>query len=136
MDLYREMMDNGFLIYQQESSYRLSKIPTKKNPSEKLPRWTFDSFEEALDEVKKLIDWKDQKVMEHVQDSSTHWHMELMYRHKGLGSKYASLGELGSTSYENACIEAKKRAEAYIAQSNLEDYVDGFDVRVRPFRSR
>jgi hypothetical protein len=135
--LYRAMMNHGFIIFELNTKFVLEKIPTpiSRTPISGGKNWQFNSFDEAVDAVKRLIDWKE-PVTADVQIGSTTWRMELMYRHKGLGIKFAELGELGSTSYETALAEANKRANSYIVNSGLEKDVIGFEVKVRPCTKR
>lgn len=140
MELYREMMNNGFLIYEKNAKFVVYKMPTENDTRYFGEMEVYNSFETAMNEIKKMILWKEKKdnkpVAASVQTATTTWKMEMMYHHKGLGTKFADLGELGTTSYENANIEAKKRAQSYIDQSGLEKSIDGFEVRVRPCVSR
>ena len=126
------MMNHGYLICEEtDSTFRVHRLI----PDNKSELWDelFTSFEDAAAFVKKQIKWQEPTIQQH-QDSSTHWNMEMMYRHKGLGARYANLGELGNTSYDAAVLEAKSRADSYIVQSGLEKEVEGFEVRVRPCR--
>jgi len=137
MELYRTIMNHGFLIYEDSTKFVLHKTPT---PISQMPRsggenWEFNSFDEALEAVKKMIGWKDE-VPADTQSTTTSWRMEMMYRHNGLGVKFADLGELGPTSFDNAMNEAKTRAEAYIVKSGLEKSITGFEVKVRPCQKR
>ena len=143
-ELYRTMMNHGILIYERESKFVLHKLHISgiqndtvinSNTPGTLDEIVFNTFEDALESAKKLIKWQEPTIQQH-QDCATHWKMEMMYRHKGLGARYAELGELGNTSYDAAVQEANKRAESYISQSGLERDVEGFDIRVRPCRKR
>jgi len=129
-------MNQGFVIFQWNAKFVLDKINTPANqmPHSGGENWTFDSFEQALERVKSLISWKEpeQPKTANVQTTSTTWQMQMMYRHKGMGTKFVDLGELGSTSFQTAMDEAKKRAESYIIQSDIEKDVLGFEVKVRP----
>lgn len=138
MDIYRAMMNQGFIIFEYGPKFVLDKVNT---PASQMPisggeNWTFDSFEEALERVKEMISWKEpeQQKTVNVQTTSTTWQMQMMYRHKGMGTKFVDLGELGSTSFQTAMDEAKKRAESYILQSDIEKDVLGFEVKVRPIQ--
>jgi len=135
-ELYREMMNQGFLIFEYDTKFVLDKINTPANQLPLLINTSpFNSFDEALDAVKKMIDWKEDVQLAStapVQTSSTTWVMQMMYRHIGMGTKFVDLGELGSTSYQTALDEAHRRAESYIIQSNIEKDVLGFEVKVRP----
>lgn len=143
-DFYRKMMNHGFLISEVKSKYFLAKIETESDHRtvhhiyEAYPdlfEKPFDTYETAIETVKKLIGWKEPELAV-VQRLDTSWKLEMMYRHKGLGTKFAELGELGASSYDTAVAEANKRAESYIAKSGLEDYVERFEVKVRPCQTR
>lgn len=131
--LYREMMNQGFVIFQWNAKFVLEKINTPANQMTG-ESWMFDSFEDALERVKGLISWKEpeQPKTANVQTKSTTWQMQMMYRHKGMGTKFVDLGELGAASFQTAMDEAKKRAESYIIHSDIEKDVTGFEVKVRP----
>lgn len=149
-------MNRGFIITEIQDKFLLHKISTwsdirplrfenseDENTFEELKHKNctdgdigiFDNFDDALSTAKKLIGWQEESPV-HVQDSSTSWKMELSYHHKLLGNKFADLGELGPTSYDTACDEAKKRADAYILHGDLEKSINGFETRVRPCRKR
>ena len=143
MELYRKLMNHGIIIYETEDSkFTVRKVPTandRRNSTiyecESVPITFHDNYDDALTKAKQLIGWVEETPV-HVQDASTSWKMEMSYRHKGLGQKYADLGEFPSSSYDAAVTEAKKRAEAYIVHGDMEKSVDGFEVRVRPCRKR
>ena len=136
MDIYKAMMNEGFIIFEYGPKFVLDKIntPANQTPISGGESWMFDSFEDALERVKGLISWKEpeQPKTANVQTKSTTWQMQMMYRHKGMGTKFVDLGELGATSFQTAMDEAKKRAESYIIQSDIEKDVTGFEVKVRP----
>ena len=134
MELYRKLMNHGIIIYENAlGEFILDKRPTVCDEAVCVGR--FFNFDDALSECKRLINWVEETPV-HVQDGSTVWKMEMAYRHKGLGQKYAELGEYPSASYDMAMAEANKRAEAYIIHADMEKSVDGFEVRVRPCRKR
>lgn len=136
MELYREMMNQGFVIFESDTKFVLDKINTPANQTliSGGESWMFDSFEDALKRVKVLISWKEpeQPKTANVQTALTTWQMHMMYHHKGMGTKFVDLGELGSISYQTAVDEAKKRADSYIVQSDLEKQIEGYEVKVRP----
>ena len=146
--LPRELMNRGFLIHQYETHPPMSspmprpKFVLKKvrTPADDRPFDLgdgddtlieyFGSFEEALDKAKEMIDWKSKKTV--TASAEDGWMLELMYRHKGLGSKFVDLGEMGPSTYEIAVADAKLRATAHINEFLNEDDIEGWDVRIRP----
>lgn len=145
--LLKELMNRGFLIYRYEKNppfssarpkFVLAKVSTPFDnsttiPSENGTRPYFTSFEEALDEAKKLIDWKDKEIVKEaiVNLEPRLWTAQLMYRH-ALGRHHQDLGEIDNLSYVEAVEAAKKLAKAYITEYLEEDDIDGWDVRIRP----
>jgi hypothetical protein len=95
----------------------------------------FYSYQDALDFCKEKIDWKEPTppAAQVTQDADSVFKMELMYRHRGLGMKFADLGELPNVEYEVAKEEARIRGEKYIKEFVGEKDVDGWEVKVQPY---
>jgi len=147
--LFKELMNRGFLIHQYESHPPLSspmdrpKFVLKKvrTPADDRPFDLgdgddtlieyFATFDEALDKAKELIDWEFKKTVT-VLSAEHGWMLELMYCHKGLGSKFVDLGKMGPSTYDIAIAEAKLKATAHIAKHLEEGDIEGWDVKVRP----
>jgi len=131
MDLYKAIMNHGFLIFEYNAKFVLNKIPTPTNQMSMSgeQNWEFDSFDDALDCVKDLIKWKDPYNLIRL------WETNMMFLH-ALGIKCVNLGNLEAVSYEQAMLEAKKCAESYIAKNDLEKFINGFEVKVRPCRNQ
>jgi hypothetical protein len=137
-ELYRTLMDKGFLIYGDGANFVLEKSVTPADTrtaitNEIVPcasRIVFESHGDALQKAKELINWKD-KQSAAVQTGNTCWFMQLMCQHKS-GPKFVDLGEMGAVPYSVALDEAKERATRYIEESYEEEDIEGWDVRVRP----
>ena len=137
-DLYKTLMNRGFLIYEHDAKFVLHKIPTPTDTRSAIvdsvqPNASsikFDTYDQAVQEAKSLINWQEEKVIA-VQQSNSCWFMELMYQHKS-GPKVVDLGEMGAVSYSVAILEAENRATRYIEESCAEEDIEGWEVRVRP----
>jgi len=145
-ELYRTMMDHGFLIYaihekhQSGPIYMLEKHSTPTDHRKAISvegttptahRVKFASFDGALERAKELIDWKEPPGQAAVQTADSCWFMQLLYHHRS-GPKFIDLGEMGAVPYNVALEEAKTRAVRYIEESCEEEDVEGWDVKVRP----
>jgi len=134
MDIYKTIMNHGFLIFEYNAKFVLNKMPTPTNQMSMSggQNWEFNSFDDALDTVKNIIKWKDPSNLTQIIS----WEASMMYRHIGLGEKCVDLGYVESTSFEKALSEARKCAELYIAKNDLEKSINGFDVKIRPCRNQ
>lgn len=153
--LLKEIMDRGFLIYRYEidpplsSSMLRPKFVLKKirTPADNRPLYLengndifieyFESFDEALDKAKKMIDWKGVDIESEVEikevvEEPRFWMMQLMYRHIGLGPRFVDLGKSDVLFRDDAVTKARELAEAHIEEYLEKDQIDGWDIRVRP----
>lgn len=136
--LYKTLMNRGFLIYEHDAKFVLQKVATPTDTRTAIidavqpdaSRREFDSYDQAMQEAKTLINWQDKRTTV-IQQANSSWFMQLMYRHKS-GPKFADLGEMGAVPYSVAVEEAEKRATRYIEESCAEEDIEGWDVRVRP----
>ena len=138
IDLYKALMNRGFLIYEYDAKFVLQKVPTPADTRASIidvvqpdtSRREFDTYDQAIQEAKTLINWQENRDTA-IQQANSCWFMQLMYRHKS-GPKFADLGEMGAVPYSVAVGEAEKRATRYIEESCAEEDIEGWDVRVRP----
>ena len=139
-DLLKELMNKGFLIFEDNAKFVLCKIPTPADTRAVITeeivsdasRLLFDSFVSALSQAKVMINWTDKETMQ-TQLSDTIWVMQMMYQIPS-GPKFIELGEMGSVSYDVAVKEARMRADRYIEESLLAEDIAEYDVRIRPAR--
>lgn len=137
-DLYKTLMNRGFLIYEHDAKFVLQKTPTPTDTRTAIvdavqpdaSRRKFDTYDQAMQEAKTLINWQEAGSTA-TQQANSCWFMQLMYRHKS-GPKFVDLGEMGAVPYSVAVGEAEKRATRYIEESCVEEDIEGWDVRVRP----
>lgn len=137
-ELFQELMNRGFIIYENNAKFVLLKVPTPADPrtaitdevTSNASRLEFETFSMAMDQAKLLIDWSDKQTTS-TQMSDTIWVMQMMYQHP-TGPRFADLGEMGSVTYDVALNEARVRAARYVEESLSEEGISDFDVRVRP----
>jgi len=129
-ELLKELMNRGFLIYEDYGGFVLCKICTPADKRSKTPL-IFGTYEEALADAQEIIDWKPKKTVT-ARTAEHGWMMELMYRHSGLAPKFVDLGEMGPVKHDEAMAEANRRGKRHIEEFLDMDDV-GWEVRVRPY---
>lgn len=138
IELFKTLMNRGFLIYEHDAKFVLHKISTPADTRTAIidevqsdtSRREFDTYDQAIQEAKTMINWQEKQPVV-VQQAYSCWFMQLMYRHK-TGPKFIDLGEMGAVPYSVALAEAKTRAARYLEESCVEEDIEGWDVRVRP----
>tara|TARA_Y100000034_G_C6753843_1_gene335311 strand:- start:135 stop:566 length:432 start_codon:yes stop_codon:yes gene_type:complete len=138
--LFKELMNRGFLIFEEDAKFVLLKVATPADPrtaitDEVVPntsRLEFATYCAAMDKAQLLIDWSEKQTTG-TQLHDTIWVMQMMYQLPS-GPKFVELGEMGTVPHDVAVKEAKERADRYIEESLSEEDISGYDVRVRPTR--
>lgn len=134
MELLQELMNKGFLIYQNDTTFVLKKIPTPADSRHAITDEVVsdtsviacDSFNEAISKAKKLCEWKDPV------DPSLTWRVQFRYQHRGLGIKIDNLDDIVGVAYPEA-LDIARRCAAKIADKD--DLIeDGWEVKVFPAR--
>ncbi len=136
-ELYKTLMNRGFLIYKQDAKVVLKKCITPADTRGSITdrgsySIRFETWDEAVQEAKSLIGWKE-KSQSSIQTADSCWFMQLMYQHKS-GPKFVDLGEMGTVTYKVAVAEANERAVRYLEESCEEEDIGGWEVRVRPHK--
>jgi hypothetical protein len=140
LELLKELMNYGYVVFYNDSNFRVMKIETAFDSSNTLDDQRnfidFSSYADAIAFCKERIGWVDPEPAVTAVNSNldTFWQMELMYRHRGLGLQSAILGQLKKVSYERAKEIAKERADDYLG--GFKDEVESWEVRVRPCEQR
>jgi hypothetical protein len=103
MDI-KHLVDNGFLIYLEQSKYIIEKIPTILN-NKKLDSKVFDTLEESIQFIESFLIKKEWKA--------------IVRYNRGLGVEYRNLKLIEATSLEEAKVIAREEAERLLKDSNI-----------------
>jgi len=137
-DLLRDLMNCGFIIYKDDANFVLKKVATPSDPRVAISdtvqsdtsKIVFDDYAEAIKKAKalSLVKKEDEMIVRDSSNSSI-WKIQMMYQHRGLGTKFEDLGELPSVPYPEAVRIAKQRAQEFADYNTM---VESWDVKVFP----
>ena len=129
------MMNRGYYIYTSPMTQRqcVRKEPMCNDNGEILCA-DFGTLEEALEWVKKEIDWKEPAEQRpEPKQCGTVWDAQLMYKHRAFKQpRFESLGMIGNADYEMANKIAKETAAKFVEENFEEKDIENWEVRVRP----
>jgi hypothetical protein len=133
MDL-KKLMNNGFLIYQQDAKFVLKKLPTPANPSLVLTDDICDDCSEAeFDTFAEAALKADQMCMLGSSPAPyLEWEAQVMYEHKGFGTRITNISNVLGHTPEEAREAARREFEKNMSDYVDEESVEKWDVRIRP----
>ena len=121
-DLYRNMMNRGFLIFESDAKkFTLAKRPTPAD-SRDFSDQDFNSWSDAFNKAKELSNLQVNK-----------WKVLLKYNHSGLGMQFTDLGEIKSMPYKEAKLEADKMSLEFFATLD-DEFIVGWEARISPLK--
>lgn len=126
------MMNRGYYIYTSPTTQRQC-VRKEKMCNDEGEIWCadFGTLDEALEWVKKQIDWKEPTKEPEVKTGV--WDAQLMYKHRAFKQpRFESLGMIGNSDYQTATQIAKDTATKFIEDNFEEKDIENWEVRVRP----
>ena len=132
MSHLKELMNQGFLIFENSTKFVLYKIPTPSNPESVIENKNvaieYPNYDAALKAALSFA------KIENAPQQDILWSVELRYFHQGLGFKVEELSSIRKATYALAMSEAKLKADQHVKSHLDEKYVKSWEVRVRPIR--
>lgn len=133
-DFYKHIMNRGFIVFESDSKFILSKFPTPADSRLSITddivhnssSIEFQTWDEAIAKVKRLCNWKNPEQLNVV------WEMQMMYQHYGLGAQMIDLGQISSVPFSVAMKEAKQKAVCVVEKDFKKGEIEKWEVRVRP----
>ena len=131
----KELMNQGFLIFESSTNFVLKKVPTPANPKQAITDKVepdtsvreFNSYDAAFQVACQLAGLQK-------ESPALLWEVNLRYFHNGLGFKTEALEPVEKETYALAMAVAKQQAERFVEKELDERHVTEWEVRVRPTR--
>lgn len=139
MNLLKELMNCGILIWQDHSKFVMTKTSSPHDTRNSFPnanppsvhQLEFNSFNDAIEFAKEFIEWEMPEGRKNQYPSKQRWRVSAMYN-QGLGPEYKNLF-VEARTHEEADAIGKKSAEALLEKLRI-DPEKILEISCRPVR--